>query len=166
MLMRRHEDKERELLHELKRMKRVEEKEPTPSTGDPYVESGAIIYNMEHGGVGGNPTEVMILVSVGSEFPAGVQVQPRVRDPALAVNAVKTHGCLPQIETGLHEEAAPDLMATTSRHLLDSNAKVVQLCLDVPGKQRSKEYYLKTIGEFFKNCQQPQGMLHQMNCWL
>ena len=35
---------------------------------------------------------------------------------------------------------------------------VVQLLLDVPMMQRSKQYYLKKIEEFFQNCKQPAGM--------
>ena len=166
MLLRQHEDKERELLQELKRMKGVEGRKPTPPTGDHFVESRGIRYNMKLGCVAGNTGEVMILVSVGSEFPTGVQVQPRVRDPALAEKAIQTHGRLPPIVTGLHEEAAADLMATASVELQRPNGDLVRLCLDVPGKQRSKEYYLKTIEEFLKHCQQPGGMLNPMSCWL
>ena len=113
MLLRQHEDKERGLLQELKRMKGVERKQPTPYTGDHYVESKGIRYNMKQGGAGGNTAEVMILVSVGSDFPAAVQVQPRERNPALAEKAIQIHGRLPSIVTGLHEEAAADLMATS-----------------------------------------------------
>ena len=160
MLLRQHEDKERELLRELKRMKGVEGRKPVPHTGDQFVESRGIRYDMKLGCTGGNTTEVMILVSVGTEFPASVQVLPRVRDPALAEKAIQTHGRLPPIVTGLHEEAAADLMARASLKLQDPCSDLVRLCLDVPGKQRSKEYYLNTIEEFFKHCQQPQGMLH------
>jgi len=89
------EGKEEKLLQELKRMKGVEGRKPTPPTGDHYVESRGIRYHMKQGGAGGNTGEVMVLVSAGSEFPAGVQVQPRVRDPALAEKAIQTHGQLP-----------------------------------------------------------------------
>jgi len=115
---------------------------------------------MKRGVVGGNTAEEMILVSVGSEFPAGVQVQPREGNPALAVKAVQTYGHLPPILTGLHEEAAADLMARASLRLQAPDTDLVHLCLDVPGKQRSKRYYLKVIEEFIKHCQQPVGMLH------
>ena len=98
-------------------MKGVEGRKPTPPTGDHYVESRGIRYNMKRGGATGNTREGMILVSVGSEFPAGVQVQPQVRDPALAEKAIQTHGQLPPIVTGLHEEAAADLMTRASLEL-------------------------------------------------
>ena len=101
-------------------------------------------------------------MSVGSEFPAGVQVQPRVRDPAHAERATQIHGHLPPIVAGLHEEAAADLMAAASLELQSITSDLVRLCLDVPGKQRSKEYYLKTIKEFIKHCQQPMGMLNYL----
>ena len=150
--------KERELLQELKRMKGVEGRKPTPPAGEDYVLSRGIRYYLKFGVVGGDTGEIMMMVSVGSEFPAGVQVQPRMRDPARAERATQTHSHLPPIVTGLHEEAAADLMATVSLRLHDSSSDLVRLCLDVPGKQRSKEYYLKTIEEFIKHCQQPRGM--------
>ena len=140
-------------------MKGVEGRKPTPPTGDHYVMSRGIRYNMKHGGTGCNTGEVMVVVSVGSECPAGVSVQLRVRDRALAERAFQTHGRLPSTVTGLHEEAAADLMARASMLLQDSCVDVVQLCLDVPGKQRSKQYYLNTIEEFLKHCNQPAGML-------
>ena len=157
------EDKERELLQELKRMKGVEGKQPTPPTGEHYVWSRRMRYNMKYGCVSGNTGETLILVSVGNEFPAGVQVQPRLRNPALAERAIQTYGHLPPIVTGLHEEAAADLMATASLELQAPSVDLVRLCLDVPGKQRSKEYYLKTIEEFLKQCQHQGGMLHFIN---
>ena len=140
-------------------MKGVEGRKPTPSTGDHRVMSRGIRYNMKLGGTGGNTCEEMVVVSVGSECPADVSVQPRVRDPALAERAFQTHRRLPSTVTGLHEEAAADLMATASLRLQDSTNDVMQLCLDVPGKQRSKQYYLNTIEEFLKHCKQPLGML-------
>ena len=154
--------KERELLQELKRMKGVEGKRPTPPTGEHYMMSRGIRYDMKRGGVGGNTGESIIIVSVGSEVPTGVQVQPRVRDPARAERATQIHGHLPPIVTGLYEEAAADLMATASPVLQSINFDMVRLCLDIPGKQRSKEYYLKTIEEFIKQCQQPAGMLNHI----
>jgi len=154
------EDKERELLQELKRMKGMEGKQPTPPTGDHFVWSRGMRYYMKLGTVGGNTAETLILVSVGSEFPASAPVQPRVRSPTLAERALKTYGHLPPIVTGLHEEAAADLMARASMKLEDCSSDVVRLCLDVPGMQRLKEYYLKTMEEFLKHCQQPVGMLH------
>ena len=128
--------------------------------GEHFVLSRKVRYDMELGCVGGNTSETLILVSLGSEFPAGVQVQPRVKNPTLAKRAVQTYGHLPPIVTGLHEEAAADLMARASQRLQVPNADLVRLCLDIPGKQRSKEYYLKSIEEFLEHCQQPVGMLY------
>ena len=139
-------------------MKGVEGRKPTPPTGDHFVMSRGIRYYMKQGGTSCNTCEVMVVVSVGSECPAGVSVQPRVRDPALAERAFQTHGRLPSTVAGLHEEAAADLMARASLELHDSTMDVVRLCLDVPGKQRSKQYYLNTIEEFLKHCKQPAGM--------
>ena len=57
-------------------MKGVEGKQPTALTGENFVWSRGLRYDMKQGGVVGNAIEALILVSVGSEFPAGVQVQP------------------------------------------------------------------------------------------
>ena len=149
---------ERELLQELKRMKGVEGKQLTPITGKLFQESRGINYYMKRGKLQGNTSERMILVSVGSEFPAGIKVQPCVLNPTLADRAVSTYGCLPPIVTGLHKEAAADLMATASVVLQTPNSDLVRLCLDVPEKQRTKQYYLNTIEEFLKHCQQPLGI--------
>ena len=140
-------------------MKGVEGRKPTPPTGEHYVVSRGIRYSMKNGGTANNTCEVMVVVSVGSECPVGVSVQPRVRDRALAERAFRTHGRLPSTVTGLHEEAAADLMARASLLLQESSLDLVRLCLDVPGKQRSKHYYLNTIEEFLKHCKQPAGML-------
>ena len=139
-------------------MKGVEGRKPTPPTGDHRVVSRGIRYHMKYGGTGDNTCEVLVVVSVGSECPAGVSVQPRVRDRALTERAFQTHGHLPSTVTGLHEEAAADLMARANIELQDSTSDLVRLCLDVPGKQRSKQYYLNTIEEFLKHCKQPLGM--------
>ena len=128
-----------------------------------YVWSRKVRYNMKYVCVNGDTRESLILVSVGSEFPAGVHIHLQERNPALAERAVQTYGHLPPIVTGLHEEAAADLMARVSLELQAPSVDLVRLCLDVPGKQRSKEYYLKTIEEFLKHCQQPVGMLHFIN---
>ena len=138
-------------------MKGVEGRRPTPPAGEDFVVSRGVRYYMKQGGVGGNTSETMILVSVGSEFPAGVAVERRVRDTAMAEKAIDKYGRLPSIATGLHEEAAADLMARASQILQDTSGNLVRLCLDTPGKQRSKQYYLQAIGDFFKHCQQPQG---------
>ena len=140
-------------------MKGVEGKQPTPLTGKFFVVSRGLVYNLERGEIYGGTSETMILVSVGSTFPAGIKVQPRVPDPVLADRAIKTHGSLPPLATGLHKEAAADLMATASLRLLAPNTDLVRLCLDVPGKQRSKQYYLNTIAEFLKHCQKSVGKL-------
>jgi len=138
---------ERELLQELKRMKGVEGKKPTPLTGKHRVESRGIRYNLKLGSTGGNTIETMILVSVGSEFPAGIKVQPRVPDPTLADRAVKTHGHASSIHSDrATQKAAADLMAAVSLELQAPMVDLVRLCLD-------------TITEFLKHCQKPVGKL-------
>ena len=100
----------------------------------------------------------MILVSVGSEFPVGKVVHPRIRNPALAEKAKQMYGSLPSIVPGLHAEAAADLMATAIQQLKSPNSTVVKLYLDVPMMQRSKQYYLNKIQEFLQHCKRRVGM--------
>ena len=157
--MGKYENNERDLLQEIKRVKGVEGRKPTPPTGKDYVESRGIRYHMKYGCVGGNTGETMILVSVGSEFQSDIQVKRRVRDPAMAEKAINRYDRLPTTPITLQEETAADLMARASQTMQTTSTDLVRLCLDVPGKQRSKQYYLQAIEEFFKNCQEPAGML-------
>ena len=159
MILEKYEKSERDLLQEIKRVKGVEGRKPTPPTGKDFVESRGIRYSMKYGSVAGNTSETMILVSVGSEFQSDIQVKRRVRDPAMAEKAINRHGRLPTTPIALQEETAADLMARASLTMQTTSTDLVRLCLDVPGKQRSKQYYLQAIEEFFKNCQEPVGML-------
>ena len=56
-------------------MKGVEGRKPTPLTEKHIVVSRRVRYNKTYGGTGVNACEVMVVVSVGSECPAGVSVQ-------------------------------------------------------------------------------------------
>ena len=124
---------------------------------DQYAEVRGLRYNREYGTVAGNTIEVMILVTAGDEYPADLVVSHRIRNPSLAEKATKTFGPLPSIVPGLHTEAAADLMANASTDMRSSAASVVQLLLDVPSMQRSKQYYLNKIESFLKNCKEPAG---------
>ena len=149
---------EGKLLQEMKKLNGAVSKELREVTGEHHVESTGIMYNIKLGVVGGNKGETILLVSVGSEFPADISVQPRIKNPANAKKATQIYGSLPPIVPGLHEEAAADLMATANPDLKSSNFNVVQLCVDVPMMQRSKHYYLKKIQEFFEHCKHTVGM--------
>ena len=146
---------EKELLDELKRMKRAPKREQPQGTI--YVESRGLRYDISQGDIGGNSLSVMIIASVGDQFPSGVEIEQRVRNSALAEKAFKAHGRLPPFVTCLHKEAAADLMATASSELKSSNIELVRICIDSPSLQRSKDYYLKTIADFFQNSGSPVG---------
>ena len=145
------------LLQEMKKMNGAVSKELQEVTGENYVVSTGIRYDIKLGGISGNTGEVMLLVSVGSEFPADTSVQPRIKNPANVKKATQIYGSLPPIVPGLHEEAAADLMATAIPDVKSPNFNVVQLCVDVPMMQRSKHYYLKKIQEFFEHCKHTGG---------
>ena len=150
---------ESKLLLELKTVNGALEKQLKGSTGENNVKVAGLNYNRKRGGVEGNKTEVMILVSVGDEYPADLVVSRRIKNPSLAEKATKTFGSLPVVVPGLHEEAAADLMAAASTQLKSPNLSVVQILVDVPMMQRSKQYYLKKIETFFQNCKEQAGML-------
>ena len=145
------------LLLEMKKMNGAVDKQLRAPVGEKYVEVRGLRYYREYGAVGGNTIEVMILVSAGDEYPADLVVSRRIRNPSLAKKATKTFGPLPSIVPGLRTEAAADLMATASTAMRSSAGSVVQLLLDVPSMQRSKQYYLNKIETFLKNCQEPVG---------
>ena len=153
------ETRESKLLLELKTVNGALEKQLKGSTGENNVKVAGLNYNRKRGGVEGNKTEVMILVSVGDEYPADLVVSKRIKNPSLAEKATKMFGSLPVIVPGLHEEAAADLMAAASTQLKSPNLSVVQILVDVPMMQRSKQYYLKKIETFFQNCKEQAGML-------
>ena len=72
------------LLQEMKKMNGAVSKELREITGEHYVVSTGIRYDNRFGSTNGNTAEVMLLVSVGSEFPADISVQPRIKNPANA----------------------------------------------------------------------------------
>ena len=145
------------LLLEMKKMNGAVEKQLRAPVGEKYVKAEGLRYNRFSGAVGGNTIEVMMLVSVGDEYPADVVVSQRIRNQSLAEKATKIFGSLPSIVPGLHTGAAADLMATASTDMRSCNTSVVQLLLDVPSMQRSKQYYLNKIETFFQNCNEPVG---------
>ena len=148
---------EADLLLELKKMNEAVDKQLRAPVGYQYVEVRGLRYNREWGDVAGNTGEVMILVSAGDEYPADLVVSRRIRNPSLAEKATNTFGPLPSIVPGLHTEAAADLMATASNEMRKPDRSVVQLLLDFPSMQRSKQYYLNKIETFLKNCKEPAG---------
>ena len=147
------------LLQEMKRMNGALNKQLRLYAGEHYVECGGFRYNTIHGCISGNTGEVMIVVSVGDEFPADLVVKKRIKNSALTEKATNMFGSLPSIVPGLNEETAADLMATASVYMKSSTSVVVQLLLDVPMMQRSKQYYLKKIEKFFQNCK--HGMFNK-----
>ena len=145
---------ESDLLQEMKIMNGALDKE----LKRPGVEG--FEYSTKQCDIEGITKEKMILVSVGSEFPADIIVHPRIKNPALAERAKRMYGSLPFIVPGLHEEAAADLMATATPALNGPDSTVVKLYLDVPMMQRSKQYYLNKIQEFLQHCKNRVGMLN------
>ena len=150
-----------DLLTEMKKVNGVLAKEPRRGIGEHVIEVGGLKYNRLRGAASGeNIAQYLILVSVGDEYPVDVMVSRRIKNPSLAKKAKETFPSLPLAVPGLHEEAAADLMAAASIHIKDPFRTVVQLLLDLPSMQRSKQYYLEKIETFFQNCQEPFGKFY------
>ena len=81
-----------ELLQKMKKINGAVNKDLRELTGEHYVVSTGIRYNIKRGELNGNTGEVMLLVSVGSEFPADISVQPRIKNPANAKKATQIQG--------------------------------------------------------------------------
>ena len=152
---------EQNLLAELKRRKEVTGQQQNAAD---YVESRGLWYSMDQGDIAGNTLSVMIIASVGNQFQTGVEIERRIKNPALAERALKAHGPLPLFMTNLHPEAAADLMATSSNNLQSSNIHLVHICIDSPSLQRSKAYYLDQIANFFRNAENPVGKSAKFVC--
>ena len=152
---------EGDLLTEIKKVNGVLAKEPRRGVGQHLIEVGGVKYDRLCGGVAAeNIVQYLILVSVGDEYPVDVMVSHRIKNPSLTKKAKETFPSLPLAVPGLHEEAAADLMAAASMNMKDPFGTVVQLLLDLPSMQRSKQYYLEKIETFFQNCQEPFGMFY------
>ena len=149
---------ESELLLEMKKVNGALEKQPREPVGAHFVKVSGLRYDTINGAVGGNTIDVLILVSVGDKYPADLVVSQRIKNPFLAEQATRTFGSLPLLVPGLHKEAAADLMASASIRMKSANTSVVQILIDVPMMQRSKQFYLKKIETFLQNCQEPVGM--------
>lgn len=154
------EKMEHDLLTELKRVKGVEGRLPTPNIAKPYIEFNGFRYNSTQGDIAGNAISLMIIVAVGDRFPEGLVVEQRDRNSILADKAIEMHGQLPTFVTGLHKEAAADLIATASNDMKSLNVNLVRICIDSPALQRPKTYYLQIITDFFKTAEHPVGKIY------
>ena len=149
---------ENELLLDIKKTTRTVDKKPNAPVAEHYLKVRGMIFNMKTGGLGGNTTRYIVLMSVGEEYPADVVVSQRIKNPSLAKKAKTLFGSLPSIVPGIHEEAAADLIATTKTIEKGSALLLDQLLLDVPSLQQSKQYYLNQIESHFQNCLEHNGM--------
>ena len=149
---------ESDLLMHMLRVNRALNKQPRLLAGEQFFDVEGLRYNRKVGGIGGNTAEVMILVSVGDEYPADLVVKQRIKNPSLAEKTISTLGNLPLPVPGLHKEAAADLIAAVSNEIKASNLALVKLLLDVPLMQRAKEEYIRKIQAFLQSCQERVGM--------
>ena len=149
---------EQDLLAELKRTRGAAKKKQVELAAEPYVESNGFRYNMVQGDIAGNTINVLVIASVGDQFPSCIEIERRKCNSALAEKAFEVHGHLPPFMKGyLHKEAAADLIATACNDLSSSNADLIRICIDSPFLQRSKGYYLEQIACLFRTSKCPVG---------
>ena len=149
---------ESNLLMHMLRVNRALNKQPKSLAGEKFFDVEGLRYNRKVGSYAGNTAKVMILVSVGNEYPANLVVKQRIKNPSLAEKTTNTLGNLPFPVPGLHKEATADLIATASNEIKASNLTLAKLLLDIPLMQRSKAEYLRKIQAFLQSCQEPSGM--------
>ena len=99
----------------------------------------------------------MFIASVGSEHPASVKVQHKPSDTIRAQRALKTHGRLPHTVTRLPQGTEVDLIVVSSIMKRNPRTELVSLNLDLPGRERSRDYYLQEIEKIMRECDKPGG---------
>ena len=99
----------------------------------------------------------MFIASVGSEDPDCVKVEQKTSDMIRAQRALKTHGRLPHTVTRLPQGTEVDLIVVSSLMQRDSRKELVSLNLDLPGRERSRGYYLQEMENLMKECKKPGG---------
>ena len=102
-------------------------------------------------------SDCMFIASVGSERPADVKVEQKTSDINRAQRALKIHGHLPHTVTRLLQGTEVDLIVVSSLMRRDSRKELVSLNLDLPGRERSKDYYLQEMEKLIKECKKPGG---------
>ena len=167
--MKQHQRREKELLRELQnpiqdkygrsrkskhrriKEKSLEEPSHTPKASpleglDYHPKYGTKVARSKH----------LIIVSVGSEFSADMRVEPKVKDEVRARQAVNVHGRLPDlVQLPLGTEV--DLNVISGLFRAAPQRELTDLQLDIPGYQRSREYYLQAIRNLFTWSKQPGG---------
>ena len=102
-------------------------------------------------------SDCMFIASVGSEHPASVKVEHKPSDVIRAQHALKTYDRLPHTLTRLPQGTEVDLIVASSVMMHDPLKELVSLNLDLPGRERSRDYYLQEMEKFMKKCGKPGG---------
>ena len=169
-----HQRRERELLQELqkqepkpkqRRPRQQKKQEPsqesqgsvaTTQHTSPYQPCGNLLFDIKFGGFVAR-SDCMFIASVGSEHPAGVKVEHKPSDTIRAQRALKTHSRLPHTVTRLPQGTEVDLIVVSSIMRRDPRKELVSLNLDLPGRERSRDYYLQEMEKLMKECEKPGG---------
>ena len=133
-----------------------------------YQPCGELLFNSKHGAFSATSFECTIIASVGSEKPEGVRVEQKVKNEAraqvAAQRAITEDHVFPNIVSGIPEGTEVDVMTATSLIGHDPHLHLVSLNLDLPGTERSRDYYLHVIESFFRSCKQSGGELIELHC--
>ena len=150
-----HQRRERELLLELQ--KKPEGKPPTPKK--PKVQE---LPQEPHQfsaiqGTFVTSSDCMLIASVGTERSPGTKVACKLSDNDRAQRALKVHGRLPPTPIKLPVGTEVDLVIVSRLIREHPRKKLVSLRLDIPGRERSRDYYLQEMEKFLKECEKPGG---------
>ena len=99
----------------------------------------------------------MFIASVGSEHPASVKVQYKPSDTIRAQRALKIRGRLPHTVTRLPQGTEVDLIVVSNMMNQHPRLELVSLNLDLPGRERSRDYYLQEMEKIMRECDKPGG---------
>ena len=166
-----HQRRERELLHELRKQQEPKPKQRRPRHQKKQEPQGSVataqdtprfqpcgefLFDTKYGGFLAR-SDCMLIASVGSEHPASVKVEHKPNDMIRAQRALKTHGRLPHTVTRLPQGTEVDLVIVSSVMMRDPRKELVSLNLDLPGRERSRDYYLQEMEKLMKECEKPGG---------
>ena len=166
-----HQRRERELLQELQKQepkpkqRRPRQQEPSQQPQGSVATTqdtsrlqpcGDLLFHAKSGGFVAR-SDCMFIASVGSEHPAGVKVEHKLSDMIRAQCTLKTHGRLPHTVTRLPQGTEVDLIVVSSHMRHYPKWELVSLNLDLPGRERSRDYYLQEMEKFMKECKKTGG---------
>ena len=147
-----HQRRERKLL-ELKKIREFQGSAATTQDTSRFQPRGDLLFDTKYGGYLAR-SDCMFIASVGSEHPAGTKVEYK---PSQSYQDIKIHSSLSHTVTGLPHGTKVDLIIVSSLIMRNPRTDLVSINLDLPGTERSRDYYLQEMEKLMKECEKPGG---------